>query len=69
MVIAPKTEHGMKARYRCKDGYVLAGDNVTECLYGEWTGDTPLCNQSNAKSFLSMVALKLFAYHFNILCV
>lgn len=29
MVIAPKTEHGMKARFTCRDGYVLLGNNVT----------------------------------------
>ena len=47
MVIAPKTEHGMKARFTCRDGFNLAGHNVTECQYGEWIGDPPMCNQSN----------------------
>lgn len=46
MVIAPKTEHGMKARIRCRDGFNLIGQNVTECQYGEWIGETPICNQS-----------------------
>ncbi len=47
MVIAPKTEHGMKARFTCRDGYVLLGNNVTECSYGSWVGEPPVCNQSN----------------------
>ncbi|XP_035217316.1 sushi, von Willebrand factor type A, EGF and pentraxin domain-containing protein 1-like isoform X3 [Stegodyphus dumicola] len=46
MVIAPKTDHGMKALYRCKDGYKLEGPNVTECSFGRWTGETPSCNET-----------------------
>lgn len=53
MVLAPKTEHGMKARFKCKDGFVLTGiggKNITDpneyvlsCSFGNWTGETPLC--------------------------
>ncbi|XP_023218660.1 sushi, von Willebrand factor type A, EGF and pentraxin domain-containing protein 1-like isoform X2 [Centruroides sculpturatus] len=43
MVIAPKTDHGMKALYKCRDGYKLKGPNITECDYGQWTGETPGC--------------------------
>ncbi|XP_068247282.1 sushi, von Willebrand factor type A, EGF and pentraxin domain-containing protein 1-like isoform X1 [Palaemon carinicauda] len=43
MVIAPKTAHGMKARYRCKDGYRLQGSSTTICHFGNWTGHTPRC--------------------------
>ncbi|GAB6024202.1 hypothetical protein CHUAL_008903 [Chamberlinius hualienensis] len=43
MVIAPKTEHGMKAKFRCKDGFILNGNNITECHYGQWTGEMPHC--------------------------
>ncbi|KAF8794979.1 Locomotion-related protein Hikaru genki like protein [Argiope bruennichi] len=46
MVIAPKTDHGMKALFRCKDGYKLSGPNVTECSFGRWTGETPICNET-----------------------
>ena len=46
IVIAPKTDHGMKARFMCKDGYKLVGPNVTECHYGEWTVPTPVCKES-----------------------
>ncbi|XP_054715425.1 sushi, von Willebrand factor type A, EGF and pentraxin domain-containing protein 1-like [Uloborus diversus] len=46
MVIAPKTDHGMKALFRCKDGYKLIGPNVTECKFGRWTADTPVCNET-----------------------
>lgn len=53
MVLAPKTEHGMKARFKCKDGYNLTGpggkeitdpnDYVLTCSFGNWTGETPMC--------------------------
>ncbi|GFY59685.1 sushi, von Willebrand factor type A, EGF and pentraxin domain-containing protein 1 [Trichonephila inaurata madagascariensis] len=46
MVIAPKTDHGMKALFRCKDGYKLSGPNITECSFGRWTGETPICNET-----------------------
>ncbi|XP_042893956.1 complement receptor type 2-like [Penaeus japonicus] len=43
MVIAPRTDHGMWARYRCRDGYQLHGNATTKCKYGNWTGSTPTC--------------------------
>ncbi|KAI8119427.1 Locomotion-related protein Hikaru genki [Lucilia cuprina] len=53
MVLAPKTEHGMKARFKCKDGFKLVnpeGKDVTDpndyvltCSFGNWTGETPHC--------------------------
>ncbi|KAG7173717.1 Locomotion-related protein Hikaru genki-like 2 [Homarus americanus] len=45
MVIAPKTDHGKMARYRCKDGYQLQGTLNTTCEYGNWTGTTPSCQE------------------------
>lgn len=45
MVIAPKTEHGMKARYKCKDGYTVRGEGTTTCLFGNWTGEPPYCQE------------------------
>jgi len=45
LVIAPKTEHGMRARFKCKDGYILRGGNITKCLYGNWTGVQPYCQE------------------------
>ncbi|KAG7300622.1 hypothetical protein JYU34_014915 [Plutella xylostella] len=45
MVIAPKTEHGMKARFRCKDGFQLRGNPVVVCSFGNWTGETPKCEE------------------------
>ncbi|XP_063237081.1 sushi, von Willebrand factor type A, EGF and pentraxin domain-containing protein 1 isoform X2 [Bacillus rossius redtenbacheri] len=45
MVIAPKTDHGMRARFKCKDGYTLRGSNVTLCQYGNWTGAAPYCQE------------------------
>ncbi|CAG0907249.1 unnamed protein product, partial [Darwinula stevensoni] len=44
-VISPKTDHGRKALYKCNDGFRLVGDNVTECLYGNWTGLSPICEE------------------------
>ncbi|KAL7300726.1 hypothetical protein TKK_0006705 [Trichogramma kaykai] len=49
MVIAPKTEHGMKAVFKCKDGFEMIGGGPynnsfsVECQYGNWTGDIPQC--------------------------
>lgn len=55
MVLAPKTEHGMKARFKCKDGFNLTGpggkeitdmnDFVLTCSFGNWTGDSPQCSE------------------------
>ncbi|KAF6197722.1 hypothetical protein GE061_008688, partial [Apolygus lucorum] len=44
-VIAPKTEHGMKARFSCKDGFAVKGEQTTECRYGNWTGEQPYCQE------------------------
>ncbi|XP_050718385.1 uncharacterized protein LOC126999691 isoform X2 [Eriocheir sinensis] len=43
MVIAPRTAHGMLARFRCKDGYILKGAVTTKCHFGKWTGRIPWC--------------------------
>ncbi|XP_017849130.1 uncharacterized protein LOC108604254 isoform X1 [Drosophila busckii] len=55
MVMAPKTEHGMKARFKCKDGFKLVSpegkditdphDYVLTCSFGNWTGETPKCEE------------------------
>lgn len=45
MVIAPKTDHGMKAKFRCKDGYTLKGSHFVECSFGNWTGEIPYCQE------------------------
>ena len=45
MVIAPKTEHGMKARFRCKDGFELKGNPIVVCSFGVWSGETPKCDE------------------------
>lgn len=47
MVLAPKMEHGMKARFRCKDGYQLKGQHLMECSFGNWTGEVPKCEEGN----------------------
>lgn len=49
MVIAPKTNHGMKAIFQCKDGFEMVGGGPmnnsfsVECSYGVWIGDIPHC--------------------------
>lgn len=55
MVIAPRTAHGMLARFRCKDGYILKGAVTTKCHFGKWTGRIPWCKvgQSPAKALPS----------------
>lgn len=45
MVIAPKMEHNMKARFKCKDGFVIKGKEFIECSYGNWTGEIPICQE------------------------
>lgn len=48
MVIAPKTEHGMRAGFRCKDGFelIVKGDShYVECSFGNWTGEIPYCRE------------------------
>uniref|UniRef100_A0A1S4LTX8 C4b-binding protein beta chain, putative n=1 Tax=Ixodes scapularis TaxID=6945 RepID=A0A1S4LTX8_IXOSC len=46
IVIAPKTEHGMRALFHCVDGYELVGPNVTVCQFGNWTHKTvPVCRE------------------------
>jgi hypothetical protein len=55
MVISPKTEHGMKASFRCKDGWQLAttdgkpindsSEHVLTCSFGNWTGEFPMCQE------------------------
>lgn len=47
-VIAPKTDHGMRARFACRDGYTLRGSDVTECSYGNWSGEIPHCEEGEA---------------------
>ena len=61
MVIAPKTEHGMRARFKCKDGYILRGGNITKCLFGNWTGVQPYC-QEGEPSFISTLSPHTFQF-------
>lgn len=45
IVIAPKTDHGMRALFRCRDGYKLRGPNITWCHLGQWNVSSPQCEQ------------------------
>ncbi|XP_026477208.1 CUB and sushi domain-containing protein 1-like [Ctenocephalides felis] len=49
MVIAPKMDHGMKARFQCKDGFQLKGNTDPPfelvCSFGNWTGEPPTCQE------------------------
>ncbi|XP_071053370.1 sushi, von Willebrand factor type A, EGF and pentraxin domain-containing protein 1 isoform X3 [Onthophagus taurus] len=45
MVIAPKIDHGMKAKFTCKDGFELKGNQFIECSFGNWTGEVPICQE------------------------
>ncbi|XP_053201311.1 uncharacterized protein LOC128386317 isoform X2 [Panonychus citri] len=49
IVIAPKTDHGSKALYKCSDGYNLIGFNTTQCNFGKWTKATPVCHEADCK--------------------
>ena len=39
----PNTRHGGTGLYQCKDGFILKGENTTKCDFGNWTGETPIC--------------------------
>ena len=45
MVVAPNLEHGMVGKFECRDGYMLKGNNTTQCYFGNWTGLTPWCKE------------------------
>ncbi|XP_025833136.1 sushi, von Willebrand factor type A, EGF and pentraxin domain-containing protein 1 isoform X2 [Agrilus planipennis] len=45
MVIAPKMEHGMKAKFKCRDGYEVLGNDTVSCSFGEWVGEIPSCQE------------------------
>lgn len=45
IVLAPRMGHGAKAKFSCRDGYTLVGDQYTECRYGNWSGETPKCDE------------------------
>lgn len=55
MVLAPKTDHGMRAKFKCKDGFKLISpegkdvidqnDHMLTCSFGNWTGQTPKCQE------------------------
>ncbi|XP_076260368.1 hig-anchoring scaffold protein isoform X2 [Rhynchophorus ferrugineus] len=45
MVSAPDMKHGMRAKFRCKDGYQLRGPVFVECSFGNWTGVVPRCEE------------------------
>ncbi|KAF5269827.1 hypothetical protein FQR65_LT05873 [Abscondita terminalis] len=51
MVIAPKMEHGMKARFKCKDGFELKGNIFINCSFGNWTGEYPICQEESILVF------------------
>jgi len=46
MIVVPQTSHGSMGLYQCKDGYKLKGDDRTTCIYGNWTGTTPSCEET-----------------------
>ena len=39
----PNTKHGGTGLFQCKDGFILKGDNTTKCDFGNWTGESPIC--------------------------
>lgn len=59
MVIAPRMDHGTRARYQCYDGYELVGNHTTECRYGNWSSEIPVCLESKLLSY-SAVASRTF---------
>ena len=47
MIVVPGTSHGSMGLYQCKDGFTLKGLNTTSCEYGEWSGETPSCEETH----------------------
>jgi len=45
MIVAPEMSHGATGLFHCRDGYALKGDARTMCIYGNWTGITPACQE------------------------
>lgn len=37
--------HGAKAKFSCRDGYTLVGNRYIECRFGNWSGETPKCEE------------------------
>ena len=35
--------------FQCRDGYMLKGNNTTQCFFGNWTGMTPWCKEGNSR--------------------
>ena len=35
---------------QCRDGYMLRGNNTTQCYFGTWTGMTPWCKEGEMGS-------------------
>ncbi|KAI4468139.1 complement component-related sushi domain-containing [Holotrichia oblita] len=35
----------MKAKFTCKDGFELKGNELVECTFGNWTGELPICQE------------------------
>jgi len=58
LVIAPKTDHGMKARFACRDGFQMVGNPVIECKYGKWIGEPPICEEGEL--VVNLYACKVF---------
>ena len=52
MVVAPNMDHGMVGKFECRDGYMLKGNNTTQCYFGNWTGLTPWCKEGGEASFV-----------------
>lgn len=57
LVVAPRLDHGMVGRFDCKDGYMLKGNNTTQCFFGNWTGMTPWCKEgTNLSQYIQSTA-------------
>ena len=61
MVVATNLSHGMVGKFevattilwswivyilfQCRDGFILTGNDTTQCHFGAWTGITPWCEE------------------------
>ena len=47
---------------QCRDGYMLKGNNTTQCYFGNWTGMTPWCKEGEAPPVYCVVLYSTVLY-------
>ena len=53
--------------FQCRDGYMLKGNNTTQCYFGNWTGMTPWCKEGKRRSPFSFSSVTIYLFDFSLL--